>query len=101
MEWIDIKDKLPFKGSHNKTRRVLLCVTCKDVGLKIRLIKAIPVEAKHGLKKGQELTTVWPPEEWGVDRSVWVQGGAGEPVRLRWEEWELLATKTQGGPDGP
>ena len=53
---------------------------------RIRLTMNVPVEARHGMKKGT-VHDVLPSGQPGDSREVWVQGD-GERVKLLSGEWE-------------
>ena len=58
--------------------------------MKIKLKRRIPVEEKHGMTEGRILESVEPPDEHKGDRNVWVNGDAGERVRILGGEYDAI-----------
>lgn len=59
--------------------------------MKIKVIDKPPIEAKHGVEVGN-VYEARKDDTGGRGRrdSVWIDGAAGEPVRLLSHEWELV-----------
>ncbi len=59
---------------------------------RIKLVKDIPIEAKHGCIKGREFNVLENPkdEDGYVDRKVWIISDAKERVLLKSREYEIL-----------
>lgn len=58
-------------------------------GTAVRVTRALPVAARHGLGVGSVVQTVAAPADWPVvPGSACVAGKSGDPVRLLRHEWE-------------
>lgn len=49
---------------------------------RIKLIRDVPVEPKHGLNKGKIFKTVQPPKGYENKPGYWVKSKVGEKVRV-------------------